>query len=76
MTASRRLKSLQSRLLVPLLALLTAVWLATVLLTWFDVQHELDELLDGHLAQAAALLVMQQAGESDHDGVEDSPSLH
>jgi len=76
MKASRRLKSLQSRLLVPLLALLTAVWLATVLLTWFDVQHELDELLDGHLAQAAALLVMQQAGEPDHDGVEDSPSLH
>jgi hypothetical protein len=29
--------------------------------TWFDVQHELDELLDGHLAQAAALLVVQQA---------------
>jgi two-component system sensor histidine kinase QseC len=29
--------------------------------TWLDVRHELDELLDGHLAQAAALLVVQQA---------------
>jgi two-component system sensor histidine kinase QseC len=75
-TAGRRLKSLQSRLLVPLLALLTAVWLGTLLLTWLDVQHELDELLDGHLAQAAALLVMQQAGESGRESIEEAPSLH
>ncbi len=33
----------------------------TAALTWLDVRHELDELLDGHLAQAAALLVVQQA---------------
>ena len=76
MKSVRRLKSLQTRLLVPLLVLLTAVWLGTVLLTWFDVRHELDELLDGHLAQAAALLVMPQSGETDHDSVEDAPSLH
>ena len=76
MNSVRRLKSLQTRLLVPLLVLLTAVWLGTVLLTWFDVRHELDELLDGHLAQAAALLVMPQSGETDHDSVEDAPSLH
>ncbi len=39
--------------------------------------HELDELLDSHLAQAAALLVVQQAREieDDDDGV-DAPSLH
>lgn len=72
----RHLKSLQTRLLTPLLAMLAAVWLGTVLLTWFDVQHELDELLDGHLAQAAALLVMQQAGGHDRDSVNDAPSLH
>jgi two-component system sensor histidine kinase QseC len=74
--SGRGLKSLQARLLVPLLALLTAVWLAILLTTWLDVQHELDELLDGHLAQAAALLVTQQVGESDHESVEDAPSLH
>lgn len=72
----RRLKSLQARLLGPLLGLLTVVWLGAALMTWFDARHELDELLDGHLAQAAALLVMQQAGANDHDSVEDAPSLH
>lgn len=76
MTRGRRLKSLQARLLAPLLVLLTVVWLGTVLLTWFDVRHELDELLDGHLAQAAALLVMQQAGENHVESVEDAPALH
>lgn len=76
MTRGRRLKSLQARLLAPLLVLLTVVWLGTVLLTWFDVRHELDELLDGHLAQAAALLVMQQAGEHHVESVEDAPALH
>lgn len=76
MTRGRRLKSLQARLLAPLLVLLTVVWLGTVLLTWFDVRHELDELLDGHLAQAAALLVMQQAGEQHVESVEDAPALH
>jgi hypothetical protein len=36
---------------------------AAAAMTWRDVRHELDELLDGHLAQAAALLVVQQASE-------------
>ncbi len=73
----RRPKSLQARLLVPLLTLLTVVWLGTALLTWFDASHELDELLDGHLAQAAALLVMQQQAAGDrHDKLDDAPALH
>lgn len=76
MKRERRLKSLQARLLAPLLVLLTTVWLGTVLVTWFDVRHELDELLDGHLAQAAALLIMQQAGDNHRESVEDAPSLH
>jgi two-component system sensor histidine kinase QseC len=45
--------------------------------TWFDVRHELDELLDSHLAQAAALLVVQQLGEiGDDDLGVDAPTLH
>lgn len=74
----RRLKSLQARLLMSVLGLVTVVWLGAALLTWYDARHELDELLDGHLAQAAALLVVQQsktAGDDD-DGVADAPSLH
>lgn len=69
--------SLQGRLLLLVLGLVVGVWLSTATLTWIDVRHELDELLDGHLAQAAALLVVQQAAEIDDDqrGV-DAPALH
>lgn len=71
----RPLKSLQARLLLPLLALVTVIWLAAATMTWFEAREELDDLLDGHLAQAAALLVVQQA-RTDDDGVADAPSLH
>jgi two-component system sensor histidine kinase QseC len=62
-----------------LLGLVTLVWLGAAAMTWVDTQHELDELLDGHLAQAAALLVVQQktAHDDEHeDDVADAPSLH
>jgi two-component system sensor histidine kinase QseC len=69
--------SLQRRLLALVLGLVTAVWLGIAVLTWFDVRHELDELLDGHLAQAAALLVVQQVGDiEDDDPAVDAPTLH
>lgn len=72
------LRSLQARLLAALLAGVTVVWLGAAALTWSDVRHELGELLDAHLAQAAALLVVQQAGEIEHDDERtlDAPSLH
>ncbi len=74
---SARPPSLQARLLSLVLALVASVWLAAALVTWFDTRHELDELLDGHLAQAAALLVAQQAQGMDHDGdTIDAPTLH
>ena len=47
-------RSLQGRLLVMVIGLVAGVWLVTAVLTWFDVRHELDELLDSHLAQAAS----------------------
>jgi two-component system sensor histidine kinase QseC len=68
-------RSLQARLLTLLLALLCAVWLVTALMTWIDARHELNELLDSHLAQAAALLVVQQTRAEDDD-VADVPMLH
>jgi two-component system, OmpR family, sensor histidine kinase QseC len=69
--------SLQGRLLVLVVGIVAGVWLAAALATWIDVRHELDELLDSHLAQAAALLVAQQVPERDDDehGV-DAPTLH
>ena len=70
------LPSLQARLLVPLLALVAVIWLSAAVATGVDTRHELDQLLDGHLAQAAALLVVQQTSPGDDDDVADAPSLH
>lgn len=77
MTLIGRPKSLQARLLTFVLGLVTIVWLGAAILTWYDTRHELDELLDGHLAQAAALLVVRQAhADGDEDDLADAPSLH
>ena len=71
------LASLQARLLLLVLGTVMVVWAGTAVMTWIDVRHELDELLDAHLAQAAALLVAQQARELEDDGPGiDAPSLH
>jgi len=70
-------RSLQGRLLALVLGMVTLVWLVSAVVTWYDVRHELDELLDSHLAQAAALLVARQdveIGESEQRI--DAPSLH
>ncbi|MGZ8253715.1 MAG: ATP-binding protein [Burkholderiaceae bacterium] len=70
-------RSLQGRLLVMVMGLVASVWLVTAGLTWYDVRHELDELLDSHLAQAASLLVAQRAGElEDDDHGVNAPTLH
>jgi two-component system, OmpR family, sensor histidine kinase QseC len=69
-------RSLQGRLLALVLSVVVLVWLATAALTWLDASHELDELLDGHLAQAAALLVVQQAQEMEDEHGVDAPILH
>lgn len=69
--------SLQGRLLAGLLGVVVVVWGVTAANTWVDARHELDELLDSHLAQAAALLVVQQAREiDDRDEPLDAPQLH
>lgn len=81
------LKSLQARLLALLLLLVTLVWLGAAGFIWADASDELDELLDGHLAQSASLLIVQQSGQGneasqgdkggeDHDRLADAPSLH
>ena len=72
-----RPRSLQGRLLVWVLGVVTVVWLLAALATWLDAQHEVDELLDSHLAQAASLLVAQQSHELDEgDDHFDVPALH
>ncbi|MCV2367867.1 ATP-binding protein [Roseateles oligotrophus] len=73
----RQPASLQGRLVALVLSLVLLIWLGLSAAVWVDARHELDELLDGHLAQAAALLVAQQQGEGQHDEQAiDAPTLH
>ncbi|WP_043815361.1 histidine kinase dimerization/phospho-acceptor domain-containing protein, partial [Rubrivivax gelatinosus] len=53
-------RSLQGRLLLLVLGLVSVLWLATLAISFRDTRRELSELLDAHLAQAATLLVAQQ----------------
>lgn len=70
-------RSLQGRLLLLVLGSVACVWLATAVMTWLDVRHELDELLDGHLSQGAALLVAQQMqAPSEEEQDVEAPVLH
>ncbi|RLJ67527.1 ATP-binding protein [Sulfurisoma sediminicola] len=57
--------SLRLRLIVTTLALVTAIWLAVALAAWFETRHETEEILDAHLAQAAALLAAFVGHEAD-----------
>ena len=69
--------SLQQRLLTRTLGGVLIVWIATAAFVWFEAQHEVDELLDAHLAQSAALLVVQQnATPEDDEPLLDAPTLH
>lgn len=68
--------SLQGRLLALLIAVVAATWLAAALVSVREVRHEIDELLDGHLAQAAALLIAQQTLGEEPERSLDAPVLH
>ena len=69
-------RSLQGRLLSLVLGLVAVVWVIAAVLTWADARHELDELLDAHLAQAAALLVAREAADIEESRDVDAPTLH
>ena len=68
--------SIKRRLLVTLLATILLAWFATLLLSYRDTRHELDELLDAHLAQSASLLITQVGHEVDDIEDEHAPPLH
>lgn len=69
--------SLQQRLLTRTLGAVLVVWMGTAAFVGFEAQHEVDELLDAHLAQSAALLVVQQnATPDDDEPLLDAPTLH
>lgn len=66
--------SLQGQLIRSVLAVVSVIWLVAAGATWFDARHELDELLDAHLAQAASLLMVQKFGDFDADDLAAAPA--
>jgi len=68
--------SLKQRLLALVLAAITLVWLGAAAFTYLDAREEFDEVLDAHLAQAAALLVVQASHDLDELETEHAPLLH
>jgi two-component system sensor histidine kinase QseC len=74
--ASWRLRSLKSRLLAPVLGLVGLVWLVVVVSTWWDTEHEVGELLDAHMSQAASLLVSLPLDELTRLSLSETPTLH
>ncbi len=68
-------RSIRRQLLWVLLTSVAATWVATAVVSYVDTRHEIDELLDAHLAQSASLLVAQ-AGHDWDEIVEHAPQLH
>jgi len=62
----KKTASLQQRLIVGVIGVALLVWLLAAGCTWLGARHELDELLDGHLAQAATLVINRQDALIEH----------
>lgn len=71
-----RAKSLQTRLLATVLGMLVVVWIVVVAVTADHARDEIDELLDGHLAQTAALLASLNLDELQGENFAATPQLH
>ena len=68
-------RSMRRQLLLILLGSVTVIWVATAIVSYLDARHEIDELLDAHLAQSASLLIAQ-AGREPEELEEHAPELH
>ncbi|MFA6903422.1 MAG: ATP-binding protein, partial [Gallionellaceae bacterium] len=72
----RQHASLKQRLLALILGVIALVWLGATAFTYLDAREEFDEVLDAHLAQAAALLLVQTTHDLDELETEQVPMLH
>lgn len=68
------MKSLRAKLLLLLLAIISAAWIVTAVFIYFDAHHEIDELFDAQLAQSARVL-LAQAGHDLKDAREDDDGI-
>lgn len=71
-----RRTSLKQRLLVWALTAIALVWLGATAFTYHNAREEFNEVLDAHLAQAAALLIVQASHELDELETDHAPLLH
>ena len=71
-----RFGSLKLRLLAGVLATTTVVWSGLGAFAYWETRVELEELLDAHLAQSAALLVSQLGEDASEIELEHAPQLH
>jgi len=71
-----RRSSLRARLLGRVLAGVTMLWMLAAVLAWVDTRRELDSLLDGHLAQSAALLIALQLEDGGEAALPPAANLH
>ncbi|HEX5784001.1 MAG TPA: ATP-binding protein [Burkholderiaceae bacterium] len=71
-----RAVSLQRQLLTAVLGLLGVVWVVMILVTWQDTEHEVSELLDAHLSQAASLLAVLPLDDLTRLDFQETPELH
>jgi len=76
MNEETRHYSIRRRLLIGLLGATALLWLLALVITYLDTRHELDELLDAHLAQSASLLLAQVGNEAEDIEIEHAPQLH
>jgi two-component system sensor histidine kinase QseC len=76
MAERRQGHSIRRRLLLALLTTTLLAWGVTLFFSYADTRHELNELLDAHLAQSASLLIAQIGHEADEIDLEHSPRLH
>jgi two-component system sensor histidine kinase QseC len=65
--------SLKRRLVAGLLAVVVVVWLATAAYSYIDARHEINELLDAHLAQSASLIVAQVGHDLEEIDLDHAP---
>ena len=71
--ASGAAYSLKRRLLLGILAAVALVWLATAAYSYLEARHEINELLDAHLARSASLIVAQVGHDLEEIDLEHAP---
>ncbi len=67
--------SLRARLLLGTLGGVLLLWLVATAAVWNAASHELDELLDGHMVEVAALLATHAQDDNDEDAMAQAPRL-